>query len=155
MRGRITRLSTAVVMAAVAVAGLAQPASALPAGAAAFTGQGTLTPGYTTVPQAQEWTFSTIQDVAVTTTPAAGSGDCIFEVTTDAGTILTDTAAGSLNCVGAATLFYNFQWTRVGTVVVFDGPCDDGGLVAGAFDFVFTSLQPSTSYVLAGAMAFT
>ena len=154
--GKVAHVAVPAILAVTAATGLAPSAEALPAGALAFEGQGALSPGYTTVPREQDWVFSTILAVGASTAPGAVSESCTFVAHTDPGTVAADTATGSFNCVGSVGyVFCTFNWTRVGTVVVFTGPCQGGGTVAGAFTFVFTSLQPAVSYVLLGALAYT
>ena len=73
----------------------------------------------------------------------------------------TGSGSGSASCNGTGVLGNSISlncsvsYTRVGVAVVITGDCGAGTLMAGAFVFVPLNVNPTTSYMLAGAAATT
>jgi hypothetical protein len=178
----VSKLSLAMaVLAAIAMLGQSS-AYAVGADAAVVFGSGTISPGLTTVPTPQTFTFSTaimpsVPSVAVGASTNggafAGTINCSFSgnstiaggetsaagVGTGSGSCNTGVGlAGTNGAITCTTLTY----IRVGAlVVVVLNPCtatvngnpNNSGLGVGVFLFVPTSVNPTTGYDLVGVSA--
>jgi hypothetical protein len=179
MKRLVSKLSLLMAIAAT-VAMLGQSSAyAVGADAAVVVGSGTITPGLTTVPTAQSFTFTTanlasVPSVAVGASTNggvfAGTINCTFNGSGAAETSAAGSGSGSGSCTSAvgvagtsgsitcASLLY----IRVGALVLVvlttctanvNGNPNNTGEGAGIFVFVPTSANPTTSYQLAGASA--
>jgi hypothetical protein len=143
-------------------------------------GSGTISPGLTTVPTNQSFTFTTgnlasLPSVAAGVSTNGGASvvtlNCVFNGnSTIAGgeTSAAGLGVGSGSCTtatGVAGTTYSavcsLTYIRVGPIVivvlvcvtVINGNPNNSGTAVGAFLFVPTSVNPTTSYQLAGAAA--
>jgi hypothetical protein len=179
MKRLVSKLSLLMAIAA-AVAMFGQSSAyAVGADAAVVVGSGTITPGLTTVPTAQSFTFTTanlasVPSVAVGASTNggvfAGTINCSFNGSSPGETVATGVGAGSGTCTApagpggtsGAVSCASLTYFRVGALVVVvldpctatvNGNSNNSGLGAGAFVFVPTSANPTTSYQLVGASA--
>jgi hypothetical protein len=180
MKRLVSKLSLLMAIAAT-VAMLGQSSAyAVGADAAVVVGSGTISPGLSTVPTPQSFTFTTANLGSVPSVAAgattnggafAGTINCSFGGnSTLAGgeTSAAGLGTGSGTCgtaVGVAgtsgSLACTLTYIRVGPIVVVilsctatvNGNSNNTGVGVGAFLFVPTSVNPTTSYQLVGASA--
>ncbi|HEV7888532.1 MAG TPA: hypothetical protein VGO92_13310 [Acidimicrobiales bacterium] len=183
MKKLLTRLSLAVsLVGVVALAGLPSATASVVGGdIAVIVGQGTISPGLTTVSAAQTVSFNSIIGVgggaaADTSTNQVGSAigtvSCAFGGT-GVGSVITGSGSATGTCtatgVGSGSITCTLSYVQVGGVVVVDGinsctatasgPLGSAAIsspttaTAGAFLFVPTTANPTTSYLLAGGAA--
>jgi hypothetical protein len=136
-------------------------ASEAATGTASVVGNGTISPGLTATPTAQNVTFSGTAVVAAT----AGSGvyHCNFNGASDIGeTIQAGDGNVSGNCTSSVPAGNSFvcnsiHYQRTGGVVRINGSCTGtaSGTITGAFSFEPTSVAPISSYQLQGTVAIT
>jgi hypothetical protein len=126
---------------------------------AAAVGTGTLSPGLTTTPTVQT-------SVSLTTTFVVGAnaGDrgvfteqCTFNgASSGEETISQGQGNGTLTCAGGELQGGSASYTRTGGLVTLAGTVTVNGrtepILAGPFAFVPTSVNPVTSFALAGAI---
>jgi hypothetical protein len=142
-----------------AVAGLLTLAGpgASAAGAGALVGTGTISPGLTTVPTNQTFTFG--GTLAYAGSPGAGTYACgVNGFSTAPETVVSGGGNASGSCSGSAGTFtFSGTYTRNGGAVTVNGTAS--GSVAGhvqcALAFTATSAPPVVSYAVSGGCALT
>jgi len=124
--------------------------AALPANASTgfftLSGSGTISPGLTTVPTAQTWTFAG-SGVAVTDT-YVGTINCTLTGNDTIGTVAQSQGTFSGTCVTAGAEPFSGAFTRVGeteTVSGYIGPGAITGTVTGRCDWEPTSAPTVTT----------
>ena len=120
---------------------------------AVVEGSGTISPGIgtSTTPTAQSVTFGGTATGHFNGTP----GSCTISFTgTSVDTPATASGSGTATCSGTGISIscQVFTYQRIGLVVTVSGACTGTvyGSLSGAFQFIPTSVNPTTSYRLAG-----
>jgi hypothetical protein len=121
------------------------------------TGAGTTTP-ITTAPAFQAFTFGGTATGVFDTGGVPIVGSC--NITSTGASDITETVIlgegrGTATCNGAVTASAIFTYNRAGGVVVIDGSCVVNGvtgILTGEFAFVPTTVNPTTSFNLAGVI---
>lgn len=138
------------------------PASAQNAGAGAFLGSGTISPGLGVTPQAVTFSLAgTLTGAGVLNGgPVVVSDSCTFSGSGAADDLATGMGSVSGSCSGNETITSSLTYTRVGAVVAVSGTATvgtaSGGTAAAVCLFALTSLpgvSPATFQVVCAAGA--
>jgi hypothetical protein len=118
-------------------------------GAGMLTGQGTTSPGLTTVPTNQSWTLTSIVAAGADIVPAAGSYSCSFSGgSTAPETVLTGSGTGSGSCNGSITTSCSVTYLAVGSESIWSGTCVGGSHLLWHCTKIHTSINPAVSYIV-------
>ena len=137
---------------ALGITGLVLAPTASAAGTGAIVGGGSISPGLTTTPTAQSFTFTgTLVAAAV---PGAGVYSCSVGGSSSGGeTVATGGGSAGGGCSGSAGSFsFSGSYTRAGGAVVVTGTASGSisGSVRCALAFAATSAPTVVSYEVAG-----
>jgi hypothetical protein len=159
-------LAAGLVMAGSALAAGQSPAHAVGTGAVVVAGSGTISPGLTTVPTNQSFTFSTVASFAAVGSTNGGANvvtlNCFFS---GSSTLPETTAAGlgtgsgscttSQSIVGSISITCSMTYLRVGPIqiiiytctITINGNSNNSGIEIGICVWAPTTFNPTTSYV--------